>query len=102
MLSDYHKAVVAAVSGGLVAALAVLTGAMTVENTFADIPTVVWLSALSAFIVGSGVTGGAVAVSKANTRSKDVVAVAAAVGKHQAFPPPSEGPLVSADGYVEE
>lgn len=63
---QYHKAIIAAVAGGIVAALAVLTGAMTVEDTFGDIPSVVWLSALSAFLVGSGITGGAVAVSKAN------------------------------------
>lgn len=63
---QYHKAIIGAVAGGIVAALAVLTGAMTVEDTFGDIPTVVWLSALSAFLVGAGVTGGSVAISKAN------------------------------------
>jgi len=68
----YHKAIIGAIAGGIVAALAVLTGAMTVEDTFGDIPTVVWLSALSAFLVGAGVTGGSVAISKANTRTEDI------------------------------
>lgn len=76
VMGTYHKAIVGAIAGGIVAALAVLTGAMTVEDTFGDIPTVVWLSALSAFLVGSGVTGGAVAIARANTRASDVMAVA--------------------------
>ena len=63
----YHKAIVAAVAAGLVSAISVLTGAMTPTDTFGDIPTVTWLWALSAFIVGSGITGGAVAISKKNT-----------------------------------
>ena len=65
-MSEYHKAVVGAVAGGIVAALAVITGAMSVSDTLGDVPSVIWLQALSAFIVGAGVTGGSVAVSKAN------------------------------------
>lgn len=74
--SRYHKAIIGAIAGGIVAALAVLTGAMTVEDTFGDIPTVVWLSALSAFLVGAGVTGGSVAISKANTQKQDLLMAA--------------------------
>jgi hypothetical protein len=63
---NYHKAIVAGIASGLVAAIAVLTGAMTAEDTFGDVATVTWLYALSAFIVGSGITGGAVAMSRKN------------------------------------
>lgn len=63
----YHKAIVAGVASGIVAAISVLTGAMSPTDTFGDIPAVTWLWALAAFIVGSGVTGGAVAVSRANS-----------------------------------
>lgn len=90
MLSDYHKAIVGAIAGGIVAALAVITGAMTTEDTFGDIPTVTWLLALAAFITGAGLTGGSVAVSKANTRSKDIAAVGDYVVKHRGEQ--SEGP----------
>ena len=66
-LSDYHKAVVGGIVSGIVAALGVVTGAMTTEDTFGDISTVTWLLALAAFLTGTGITGGAVAVAKANT-----------------------------------
>ena len=70
--SEYHKAIIAAVAGGLVAALAVVTGAMTSADTLGDVSTVVWLQAVSAFLVGAGVTGGSVAVSKANGQGRKV------------------------------
>jgi hypothetical protein len=72
----YHKAIIGAVAGGIVAALSTITGAMTIEQTLGDIPTVIWLSALLSFFVGSGVTGGSVAISKANTRTEDITYVA--------------------------
>lgn len=72
----YHKAIIAAITGGIVAAIGVLTGAMTAEDTFADVATVTWLYALSAFLVGSGVTGGSVAISKANTQKQDLLIAA--------------------------
>ena len=62
----YHKAIVAGVASGILAALAIITGAMGPVDTFGDIPTLTWLEALAAFIVGSGITGGAVAASRAN------------------------------------
>lgn len=76
MISDYHKAVVGAVAAGLLAAIGVVTGAMTTEDTFGDIPTVTWLVALGAFITGSGLAGGTIAVSKANTIKGVAVKVA--------------------------
>lgn len=71
----YHKAIVSAIAGGIVAALGIITGAMTTEDTFGDIPTVTWLLALSAFIVGAGLTGGSVAISRANATKETIKTV---------------------------
>jgi hypothetical protein len=83
MLSDYHKAVVGAIAGGIVAALGVVAGALSGDQTFADVSTQTWLFAVIAFITGAGLTGGTVAVSKANTRSKDIAAVGGYVVEHR-------------------
>ena len=67
MLSDFHKAWIGALAGGLVAGLGVIAGAMSGDQTLADVTAQTWLFAIIAFITGAGLTGGSVAVSKANT-----------------------------------
>lgn len=60
------KAIVAAVAGGLVAAIAVLVGGLDASETFADVTASEWLQALSAFLIGAGLTGGATWLSPRN------------------------------------
>lgn len=77
----YNKAIVAAIAGAVLGAIGVLTGAMTAQDTFGDVPTVTWLYALAAAIAGSGLTGGTVAISKANATRSTLTTVASAASE---------------------
>ena len=87
MLSEYHKAWVGALAGGLVAGLGVIAGALSGDQTLADVTAQTWLFAIIALITGAGLTGGSVAVSKANT-IKGAVAVAAQHAESEPEPTP--------------
>ena len=58
-MSAQNKAIIAAVAGGIVGFLGVVAGAMTGDDTLADVTAQTWILATIAFFGGAGLTGGA-------------------------------------------